>query len=77
MLTPTVEGVLPTYLPSSVISAPGGVELKLHLIFSRLTSAAAGDVACTGFTAFVAGVVELWVELWVERLWVEPADTAG
>src|ERR1700722_14519403 len=30
VLTPTSDGVLPTYLPSTVISAPLGVEPNLH-----------------------------------------------
>jgi hypothetical protein len=33
-----LEGALPTKLPSSVISAPAGVEVKLHFTVSLLTS---------------------------------------
>src|SRR5271157_1714720 len=31
---PISDGVLPTYRPSTMISAPEGVELKLHFTFS-------------------------------------------
>ena len=44
VLTAISEGVLPTYLPSRVISAPGGVELKLHLMLIK----AGCCVAATG-----------------------------
>ena len=33
VLRPISDGVLPTYLQSTLISAPGGVELKLHRTF--------------------------------------------
>jgi hypothetical protein len=35
--------VLPTYLQSTVISAPGGVELKLHFTFFARTPCAETD----------------------------------
>ncbi|MGC2061323.1 MAG: hypothetical protein WA653_23890, partial [Candidatus Sulfotelmatobacter sp.] len=41
-LTAISDGVLPTYFPSNVISAPGGVEVKLHRTFSVDTGTVAG-----------------------------------
>jgi hypothetical protein len=37
MPTLKTEGVLPTYFPSTVISAPDGVELKLHFTLASET----------------------------------------
>ena len=43
VLTPTMDGVLPTYRPSRVISAPAGVEVKLHFTVSRVASGAGAE----------------------------------
>lgn len=45
------DGVLPTYLPSRLISAPDGVELKLHSTLSGRTPGA----ETTGGTGAGAG----------------------
>ena len=43
--SPISEGVLPTYLPSTVISAPAGVDVKLHFTVCRTLAAATGATA--------------------------------
>jgi len=61
------DGVLPAYFPSSVISAPEGIEEKLHITFpatafcaGRLggggaASGVASDAFCPGATATACG----------------------
>ncbi len=49
------EGVLPTYLPSRVMSAPEGVEVKLHRTFSEEIFCAGGGAEAEGATGATEG----------------------
>jgi len=51
------DGVLPTYLPSRVISAPEGVEVKLHLTFAEEIFCGWGGAEADGATGAAEGEI--------------------